>query len=71
MRITDLTKDVRRYLLQHWTEKEINERLEDPEYFFEHVVKTQMDHLRLMGEEVPRFRLKKSPTGEMIVLINK
>ena len=69
MQLNDLTKDIRRILLEHWTENEINSRLEDPEYFFEQIVNPHLLFLRRSGERIPLMRLKKNPKGETIVLL--
>lgn len=69
MDLTDLSKDLQRLLLNHWTASEINERLKDPEYFFDQVVTPYLDYLRRLGEEAPRVRLQKTPTGEFRVLM--
>ncbi len=69
MHITDLTKDLRRLLLDHWTEDEINSRLLDPEYFFDQVVNPRLDYLRRSGADVPRVRLQRSATGELRALL--
>lgn len=69
MRITDLPKDVRRSLLQHWSALEIDDRLSDPEYFFDQVVNPHMNYLRRSGESAPTYRLQKTPTGELRVLL--
>ena len=70
MQLNDLTKDLQRLLLAHWNEKEIQTGLlDDPEYFFDHVVSPRLDYLRRQGEEAPRVRLQKSPAGELRVLL--
>lgn len=69
MKLHDLSKDVRRMLLEHWSAQEIDERLVDPEYFFDQVVNPHMNFLRRGGESAPRFRLQKTPTGEIRVLL--
>ncbi len=69
MDLSDLSKDVRRLLLDHWTKEEINARLEDPEYFFYQVVSPRLDYLRRNGEAVPRLRLQRTPAGELRVLL--
>ena len=69
MDLTDLSKDLRRLLLAHWTERELKESLGDPEYFFEQVVVPRLDYLRRQGEEVPRVRFSRSPAGEPRVLL--
>lgn len=67
--LTDLSKDVRRVLLNHWTESEINNRLEDPEYFLEQVVIPHLTYLRRSGTQTPLIRLKKDPLGHLLVLL--
>jgi hypothetical protein len=69
MELTDLSKDIQRFLLQHWTRSEIDSRLQDPEYFFDQVVTPRLDFLRRSGEEAPRIRFQRSPTGQPRVLL--
>ncbi len=70
MHLSELTKDLRRLLLSHWTEKEINELLfQDAEYFFDQVVTPRLDYLRRLGKDIPRVRLQKSATGEFRALL--
>jgi hypothetical protein len=69
MELADLSKDVRRFLLQHWTKVEIESRLSDPEYFFEQVVLPRLDYLRRQNEDTPRLRLQRTPQGELRVLL--
>ncbi len=69
MEISDLSKDVRRLLLENWTEREIRENLQDPEYFFDQVVTPRLDYLRRQGEPAPRIRLQRTPAGEPRVLL--
>lgn len=69
MHLTDLTKDLRRLLLTHWSESEINDLLLDPEYFFDHVVNPRLEYLRRSGEYAPRVRLIKTPAGETRALL--
>lgn len=69
MELTDLSKDVRRFLLTHWTKPEIDHHLKTPEYFFEHLVAPRLEYLRRQGEETPRLRLQKLPSGELRVLL--
>ena len=69
MELADLTKDVQRVLLTHWTADEINQRLEDPEYFFHQVVTPRLDYLRRSGEDAPRLRFQRTPAGEPRVLL--
>lgn len=69
MHITDLPKDLRRLLLTHWVENEINSLLQDPEYFFDQVVNPRLDYMRRTGAEVPRVRLQRSPTGEFRAIL--
>jgi hypothetical protein len=70
MHISDLAKDLRRLLLSHWSEEEINSLLfENPEYFFDHVVNPRLDYLRRLGKDAPRVRLQKTPTGELKALL--
>ena len=63
MKIEDLNKDVRRLLLDHWTKAEIEDRLDNPEYFFDHVVSPRLDYLRKQGEEIPQLRSHRLPDG--------
>jgi hypothetical protein len=69
MEITDLSKDIRRLLLAHWTERELREGLVEPEYFFDQVVSPRLEYLRRQGEETPRIRLSRTPAGEPRVLL--
>ena len=69
MDLTDLSKDIRRLLLAHWTERELKESLSDPEYFFDQVVSPRLDYLRRQGEDTPRVRFTRTPTGEPRVLL--
>lgn len=69
MEMSDLNKDLRRLLLRHWTAKELESRLQDPEYFFDQVVTPHLEYLRRSGEDVPRVRLQKTPAGELRVLL--
>ena len=69
MELADLSKDIRRLLLSHWTERELSESLQDPEYFFDQVVNPRLDYLRRLGEEAPRIRFTRSPAGEPRVLL--
>ncbi len=69
MDLKDLSKDVQRLLLEHWTMDEINARLEDPEYFFDQVVAPRLDYLRRSGEYQPRLRFQRTPTGEPRILL--
>ena len=69
MQLTDLSKDVRRLLLQHWTESEIESRLKDPDYFFEQVVMPRLDYLRRSGEDAPHIRFQRTPTGPPRILL--
>lgn len=70
MHLTDLPKDLRRLLLSHWSEKEVNELLfQDAEYFFDQVVNPRLDYIRRSGQEAPRVRLQKTPTGEFKALL--
>jgi hypothetical protein len=70
MELTDLTKDVRYFLLKYWTKPELDSRLENPVYFFEQVVSPHIDFLRRSGESAPRLRLKRTPTGQLRVILN-
>ncbi len=70
MELTDLSKDAQRFLLEHWTLKEINDSLFDPEYFFEQVVIPRTAYLRRLGQDVPVVRIKKTPMGELRLLIH-
>ncbi len=70
MHLTDLSKDLRRLLLSHWAEKEINELLfQNAEYFFDQVVNPRLDYLRRSGQDVPRVRLQKTPEGNYKALL--
>lgn len=69
MRLDDLAKDVRRLLLEHWTRQEIEDRLTDPDYFFEQVVQPRLDYLRGQGEEIPDLRLHRTPDGFLKVFL--
>jgi hypothetical protein len=69
MELADLSKDIRRLLLAHWTERELRECLAEPEYFFDQVVKPRLDYLRRQGEDTPRIRFTRSPAGEPRVLL--
>lgn len=69
MQLNDLTKDLQRLLLLHWTSKELETSLRDPEYFFDQVVNPRLDYLRRQGEDAPKIRLQKSPAGELRVLL--
>ena len=69
MQLTDLNKDLRRLLLAHWSESEIQERLSDPEYFFEQVVAPRLEYLRRRGEETPRIRFQRVADGEPRVFL--
>ena len=70
MELADFTKDVRTLLLQHWTRNELKSRLMDPSYFFEQVVVPHLDFLRRSGQEVPRLRIKSTPTGDLRIILN-
>lgn len=69
MKLDDLNKDVRRLLLAHWTQTEIEDRLDDPIYFFEHVVQPRLRYLRDQGEEIPSLRLHHTPAGDLRVYL--
>ncbi len=69
MELADLSKDLRRLLLSHWTERELRESLREPQYFFDQVVTPRLDYLRRQGEETPRVRFNFSPAGEPRVLL--
>ncbi len=69
MELADLSKDIRRLLLAHWTEREILANLADPAYFFEQVVNPRLDYLRRQGEDAPRIRFSYTPAGEPRVLL--
>ena len=69
MELADLSKDIRRLLLAHWTKTEIEANLANPEYFFDQVVTPRLEYLRRQGEEVPRIRLSRSPAGEPRILL--
>ena len=69
MELTDLSKDVRRLLLEHWTETELRYNLGEPEYFFDQVVTPRLDYLRRQGREVPRVRFNRTTSGIPRVLL--
>ncbi|OVE77560.1 hypothetical protein BVX98_02430 [bacterium F11] len=69
MHLTDLPKEIQRVLLDHWTEKEINDRLGNPEYFFDQVVNPYFSSLRKRGKEAPKVRLQRTPDGEKRVIL--
>lgn len=69
MQLTDFTKDIRQILLEHWSPMEIESRLEDPFYFFEHVVIPRLDYLRRHNASVPKLRLSETPKGELRVIL--
>ena len=69
MQLTDLSKNVQRFLLEHWTRQELDDRLTDPDYFFNQVVGPHLEFLRRSGQEPPRLRIQRSPKGEMQVLL--
>jgi|GEM_PF-4609362 len=71
MELKDLTKEVQRLLLDHWSKDEIDQRLEDPEYFFEHVVNPRLEYLRRQGEPVGHIRLKRTPKGDLVILLTQ
>jgi hypothetical protein len=64
MQLNDLSKDLQRFLLRHWTEKEVNSHLTDPEYFFEQVVNPHLAYLRRNGEDAPTIRFQRTASGE-------
>jgi hypothetical protein len=63
MQLNDLPKDLRRLLLAHWTEIEVNDRLQDPDYFFDQIVNPHFDYLRRGGADAPHVRFTRTPTG--------
>lgn len=69
MDLADLSKDIRRFLLRHWTEQELRNSMSDPEYFFDQVVTPRLEYLRRQGEDAPRIRFSRSPAGEPRVLL--
>jgi hypothetical protein len=69
MELADLSKDIRRLLLAHWTEPELQSSLQDPDYFFDQVVNPRLDYLRRQGEYAPRLRVQRTPAGETRVLL--
>jgi hypothetical protein len=69
MEITDLTKDVRRLLLEHWSQTEIEDRLKDPEYFFEQLVIPRLNYLRQSDKDTPQLRLQRRPTGGLRIIL--
>ena len=70
MQFSDLGKDIRRILLEHWTLTEIEDRLSDPEYFFDQVVIPRLAYLRRSGEEIPTLRLGRMQDGTFRVFLN-
>ena len=69
MQLTDLSKDLQRLLLQHWTRQEVEFHLADPEYFFDQVVNPHLAYLRRNGEDAPRVRFQRTTTGEPRALL--
>ncbi len=69
MQLNDLSKDLQRLLLEHWTENELNSRLLDPEYFFDQVVNPHLAYLRRNGQETPRIRFQRTVSGEPRALL--
>ena len=69
MEITDLTKDLQRLLLSHWTPEELRYQLQEPEYFFDQVVTPRLDYLRRNGQDAPRVRFSRTTSGEPRVLL--
>ncbi len=70
MQLTDLGKDIRRILLEHWTLAEIEDRLSDPEYFFEQVVIPRLAYLRRSGEDIPMLRMGRMQDGSFRIFLN-
>lgn len=70
MKLSDLPKDVQRLLLEYWDQPELDDRLSDPEYFFDQIVTPHMDFLRRSGTEAPKIRLQTKPNGELHVLLH-
>ena len=70
MELSDLSKDLRRLLLAHWKEAEINDRLKDPDYFFDQIVIPRLDYLRRQGDDLPRLRKQRLATGELRVWLS-
>lgn len=69
MELNDCPKDIRRFLLEHWTKGEIEMHMQDPEYFIDQVVLPRLEYLKRQGEDVPRIRLQKTPAGEFRLLL--
>lgn len=69
MELSDLSKDLQRLLMAYWSKEELNDRLRDPEYFFDQVVTPHFEYLKRNGQEMPRLRLQKTATGEQRVLL--
>ena len=69
MELTDLSKDLQRLLLEHWTRAELRDLLQEPEYFFDQVVNPRMDYLRRNGQDAPRVRLQRTASGEPRALL--
>jgi hypothetical protein len=68
MDLSDLHKDLQRFLLAHWKEEEINTLMADPDYFFDQVVLPHIEYLRRQGnDDVPRLRKQRTPAGEFRV----
>ena len=63
MHITDLSKDLQRLLLRHWTRQEVDSHLLDPEYFFDQVVNPHLAYLRRNGQDAPTVRFQRTVTG--------
>ena len=69
MELNDCPKDIRRFLLEHWSKSEVETHLRDPEYFIDQVVVPRLEYLKRQGEDVPRIRLQKMPTGDYRLLL--
>jgi hypothetical protein len=69
MKLEEFSKDVRRLLLEHWTKQEIEDRLQDPDYFIDHVVQPRLTYLRKQGEDIPTLRMDRSPDGRLRVYL--
>jgi len=69
MELNDCPKDIRRFLLEHWTKSELDSQMRDPEYFIDQVVIPRLEYLKRLGEDVPRVRLLKTPAGGFRLLL--
>jgi hypothetical protein len=69
MKVEDLSKDVRRLLMAHWTKAEIESGLPDPDYFFDQVVQPRLNYLRRQGEDIPPLRLYRTANGDLRIFL--